>query len=201
MRLEAFNAWLQEIAAMKQDVLMTGNSNADKSKWTRKDKPNHSTFSTFADDSPNKKTGHDCPLKDGKRPLGKCEKFLKMTCQARYEKANELNFCFGCLARKHVVKDFTYKACGVKSSSRRHHRLLHREANERQKESGSEDPQQKTEANSAFCLLKSRGILPVVPVIVQIGKKQESTLALCDSGASLSFINKELADKLNAHGQ
>ena len=36
---------------------------------------------------------------------------------------------------------------------------------------------------------------------MQIGKKQESTLALCDSGASTSFIDKELADKLNAHGE
>ena len=32
-------------------------------------------------------------------------------------------------------------------------------------------------------------------------KKQESTLALCDSGASLSFIDKELANKLTAHGE
>ena len=30
-------------------------------------------------------------------------------------------------------------------------------------------------------------------------KTQESTLALCDSGASLLFKDKELADKLNAH--
>ena len=124
-----------------------------------------------------------------------------MTCQARYEKAKELKLCFCCLAGKHVVKDCTYKACGVKGCNRRHHRLLHRETNERQKGSGTEDPQQKAEANSAFCSLKSSGILPVIPVIIQIGKKQESTLALCDSGASLSFIDKELANKLNAHGE
>ena len=78
--------------------------------------------------------------------------------------------------------------------------MLHREANERPNESGVKDPQQKAEANSAFCSLKSSGILPVIPVIIRIGKKQESTLALCDSGASLSFIDKELANKLNAQG-
>ena len=180
---------------------MTGNPNADKPKWTGKDKPKNSTFSTFADDSADKKTGHDCPLKDGKHPLWKCEKFLKVTCQARYEKAKELKLCFCCLARKHVVKDCTFKACGVKGCSRRHHRLLHREADERPKESGVEDPQRKAEANSAFCSLKSSGILPVIPVIIQVGKNQESTLALCDSGASLSFIDKKLADELNAHGK
>ena len=108
MGQEAFSARLQEIAAVQEDVLMTGNPNADKSKWASKDKPKNSTFSTFADDSADKKTCHDCPLKDGNHPLWKCEKFLKMTCQARCEKAKELKFCFCCLAGKHVVKDCTY---------------------------------------------------------------------------------------------
>ena len=87
--------WGGKVAAAQKDVLMTG-----KSKWASKDKPKNSTFSTFADDSVDKKTGHDCPLKDGKRPLWKCEKFLKKTSQARYEKAKELKLCLCCLAGK-----------------------------------------------------------------------------------------------------
>ena len=201
MGLEAFSLWLQEVAAVQEDVLMTGNPNADKSKWTSEDKPKNSTFSTFADENSDKKTGQDCLLRDGKHPLWKCEKFLKMTCQAQYEKVKELKLCFCCLAGKHVVKDYTYKACGVKGCNRRHHRLLHRETNDRQKGSGPKDPQQNAEANSAICPLKSSGFLPFLPVIIQIGKKQESTLALCDSGASLLFIDKELANTLNAHGE
>ena len=70
---------------MYEDVVMTGNTNADKSKWTTKDQQKNYTFSTFADDNIDKKTGQDCLLKDGTHPLWKCEKFLKMTCQARYE--------------------------------------------------------------------------------------------------------------------
>ena len=104
------------------------------------------------------------------------------------------------LGWKHV-KNCTYKACGDKGCSRRHHRLLHREANQRPKESRVEDPQRTAEANSAFRSPKSIGILPVIPVIIQVGKRQESSLALCDSGASPSFKDKELADKLNAHGE
>ena len=79
MGLEAFSAWLQEIAAVQEDVLMTGNPNADKPKWTGEDKPKNSTFSTFADDSADKKTCQDCQLKDGKQPLWNRENFLKMT--------------------------------------------------------------------------------------------------------------------------
>ena len=113
MGLEAFSAWLQEIAAVQEDILMTGNPNADKSKWTSKDKPKNSTFSTFADDGADKKTGQEFPLKDGKHPSRKCEMFLKMTCQARHEKAKELKLCFCCLAGKHVVKDCTYNIQSV----------------------------------------------------------------------------------------
>ena len=146
--------------------------------------------------------GQDCLLKDIKHPLWKCEKFLKMTCQARYEKVKELKLCFCCVAGKHVVKGCTDKVFGVKGCSRRHHRLLHREANGRPKDSGVEDPQQKAEVNSAFRSLKSSGILPLIPIIIQVGKKnKESTMALCESGASLSFIDNTLAEKLNAHGE
>ena len=200
MGLEAFSAWLQEIAAVQEDVLMTVNPNADKSKWASRDKRRNSTFSTFADGSADKKTGHDCPLKDGKYSLWKCEKFLKMTCQARYEKAKELKLCVCCLAGKHVVKDCTYKACGVKGCNKRHHRLLHRETNGRRKDSGVEYPQQKAEAN-CILLTEEQWNPTVIPLIIQVGNKQDSTLALCDSGASLSFIDKTLADKLNVHGE
>ena len=127
---------LQEVAAVQDDVLMTGNPFADKSKLTSKDKPKNSTFSTFAGDNCDKKTGQDCLMKDGNHPLWKCEKVLKITCQARYEKVRVLKLCYCCLAGKHVVEDCTYKACGVKGCSRRHHRLLHREANGRPKDSG-----------------------------------------------------------------
>ena len=71
MGLEAFCLLLQEVAVVQKDVLMSGNPNADKSKWTSKDKPRNSTFSTFVNDNIDKKTGQDFLLKDGKHPLWK----------------------------------------------------------------------------------------------------------------------------------
>ena len=108
MGLEAFGFWLQEIAAVQEDLLMLESPNVNKAKWE-----NNSTFSTFASDNADKKVPQDCPLKDGKHPMWKCEKFLKLNCQERYEKAKELKICFCCLAGKHFVKDCTYKPCGV----------------------------------------------------------------------------------------
>ena len=96
------------------------------------------------------------PPKNGKRLMWKFETFLKMNCQARFEKARDLKLCFNCLPRKHVVKDCTYKLCGVKGYSKRHHRLLHRDTNGRTKESETEVTQQKVEPNYASCSLKSR---------------------------------------------
>ena len=92
--LEANGLRLQEIAAVQEDVVMSGNSNADKSKWTSKEKPKNSIFLTFADDKTDKKIGQECPLKDGTHPSWKCQKFLKMNSQARFKKAKELKVCF-----------------------------------------------------------------------------------------------------------
>ena len=47
MGLEAFSVWLQEVAAVQEVVLMTGNPNADKSKWTSKDKLKELYFLNF----------------------------------------------------------------------------------------------------------------------------------------------------------
>ena len=196
MGLEAFGFWLQEIAAVQEDLLLSGSPNVDKAKWV-----NNSTFSTFASNNASLKAAQDCPLEDDKHPLLKCEKFLKMNCQERYEKAKELKLCFCCLAGKHIVKDCTYKPCGVRGCIKRHHRLLHRDTSGQFEENRSEDSQQREEASSAFCSLKSSEILPVIPVTINIGNKRLSTLALCDSGASLSFIDKTFGAKLNASGE
>ena len=127
-----------------------------------------STSSTFIDDNTDKKTDQQCALKDGKHALRKCEKHMKITCQARYEKDEELKLGFCCLTEEHVKKDCSYRACGVKGCSTRHHHFLNCEANGRPEEKEPDDPQQKAEVNSAFCFLKSSGNLPVIPGIVQI---------------------------------
>ena len=110
-----------------------------------------------------------------------------MTCQGRYEKAKELKLCFCCLAGKHAVKDCTYKACGVEGCSRRHHQLLHRDANGRPKDSGLEDP----EANSAFCSLESSGSR----------KKASIDLGVVWLRSKPIVHRQDISWKLKAHGE
>ena len=52
-----------------------------------------------------------------------------------------------------------------------------------------------------YILLTEEQWNPAIHVIVHIGEKQDSTLELCDSGASTLFIVRTLADKLNGHSQ
>ena len=49
--------------------------------------------------------------------------------------------------------------------------------------------------------MKSSGVLPVVPVTIGSGSKTLKTFALCDSGASLSFVDKSLTKTLKMSGQ
>ena len=49
--------------------------------------------------------------------------------------------------------------------------------------------------------MRSSGVLPVIPVLIGSGSKTLKTLALCDSGASLSFVDESLMKTLNLTGQ
>ena len=49
--------------------------------------------------------------------------------------------------------------------------------------------------------MRSSGVLPVIPVSIGSGSKTVKTFALCDSGASLSFVDESLMKTLNLTGQ
>ena len=48
---------------------------------------------------------------------------------------------------------------------------------------------------------RSSGLLPFFPVMIKSGRESLKTFALCDSGASLSFIVESLMKALNLTGQ
>ena len=49
--------------------------------------------------------------------------------------------------------------------------------------------------------MRSSGVLPVVPVTIGSGSTTLKAFALCDSGASLSFVEESLMKTLNLTGQ
>ena len=83
--LAVFSEWLNDIAEVQDELLLSSNPNADRAKSSYKEKAKGSTFATSATNraSDNSKYQRECVLKDGKHPIWKCEKFKKMNVGER----------------------------------------------------------------------------------------------------------------------
>ena len=83
--LAVFSEWLNDIADVQDEFLLSSNPNADRVKLSYKEKAKGSTFATSATntENDNSKDQRECVLKDGKHPIWKCEKFKKMNVEER----------------------------------------------------------------------------------------------------------------------
>ena len=197
--LAVFSEWLNDIAVVQDELLLYSNLNADRAKTSYKEKAEGSTFATSAPDtaSDNSKYQRECALKDGKHPIWKCEKFKKMNVEERGQKAKELKLCFKCLSDAHQMRNCSGRLCDVNGCGKPHHRLLHRPYKNEEQMQNVENVYKVSNLSS----MRSSGGLPVIPVTIGCGSKTLKTFALCDSGASLSFVDESLMETLNLTGQ
>ena len=197
--LAVFSEWLNDIADVQDELLLYSNLNADRAKTSYKEKAEGSTFATSAPDtaSDNSKYQQECALKDGKHPIWKCEKFKKMNVEERGQKAKELKLCFKCLSDAHQMRNCSGRLCDVNGCGKPHHRLLHRPYKNEDQKQNVENIDEVSNLSS----MRSSGVLPVIPVTIGSGSKTLKTFALCDSGASLSFVDESLMKTLNLTGQ
>ena len=195
--LAVFSEWLNDIADVQDELLLSSNPNADRAKSNYKEKAKGSTFATSTTNtaSDNSKYQRECALKDGKHPIWKCEKFKKMNVEERGQKAKELKLCFKCLSDAHQMRNCSGRLCDVNGCGKPHHRLLHRPYVVQKKNVENVDEV------SNLSSMRSSGVLPVIPVSIGSGSKTVKTFALCDSGASLSFVDESLMKALNLTGQ
>ena len=197
--LAVFSEWLNDIADVQDELLLYSNPNADRAKTSYKENAAGSTFATSATNTANdsSKTQRECVLKDGQHPIWKCEKFKKMNVEERGPKAKELKLGFKCLSDAHQMRNCSGRLCDVNGCGKPHHRLLHRPYK-------NEEQKQKVEIVdevSYLSSMRSSGVIPVIPVTIGSGSKTLKTFALCDSGASLSFVDESLMETLNLTGQ
>ena len=75
--LVVLSGWLNDILAVRDELLLFSNPHADRAKTNYKEKAGGSTFATSATIRANdiSKTQRECVLKDGNNPIWKCEKF------------------------------------------------------------------------------------------------------------------------------
>ena len=197
--LAVFSEWLNDIADVQDELLLSSNPNADRAKSNYKEKAKGSTFATSTTNttSDNSKYQRECALKDGKHPIWKCEKFKKMNVEERGQKAKELKLCFKCLSDAHQMRNCSGRLCDVNGCGKPHHRLLHRTYKNVEQKKNVENVDEVSKLSS----MRSSGVLPVIPVLIGSGSKTVKTFALCDSGASLSFVDESLMKALNLTGQ
>ena len=197
--LAVFSKWLNDIADVQDELLLSSNLNADRAKTSYKDKAQISTFATSATNTANdnSKTQRECVLKDGQHPIWKCEKFKKMNVEERGQKAKELKLCFKCLSDAHQMRNCSGRLCDVNGCGKPHHRLLLRSYKNEEQMQNVENVDEVSKMPS----MRSSGVLPVIPVSIGSGSKTLKTFVLCDSGARLSFVDESLMKALNLTGQ
>ena len=115
----------------------------------------------------------------------------------RGQKAKELKLCFKSLSDAHQMRNCSGRLCDVIDCGKLHYRLLHRSYKDVEQKQNVENVEEVSNLSS----MRSSGVLPVVPVTVGSGSKALKTFALCDSGASLSFVDESLMKTLNLTGQ
>ena len=197
--LAVFSEWLNDIADVQDELLLSLNPNADLAKTSYKEKAEGSTFATSATNTANdnSKTQRGCVLEDGQHPIWKCEKFKKMNVEERGQKTKELKLCFKCLSDAHQMRNCSGRLCDVNSCGKPHHRLLHRPYKNGEHMQNVENVDEVSNLSS----MRSSGVLPVISVSIGSRSRTVKTFALCDSGASLSFVDESLMKTLNLTGQ
>ena len=95
------------------------------------------------------------------------------------------------------MRNCSGRLCDVNGCGKPHHRLLHRPYKNVEQKKNVENVEEVSNLSS----MRSSGVLPVIPVTVGSGSKNVKTFALCDSGASLSFVDESLIKALNLTGQ
>ena len=126
--LAMFSEWRSDIAEVQDELLLSSNPNADRTKSSHKEKAKGSTFATSTTNTANvnSKYQRECVLKDGKHLIWKYEKFKKMNVEERRHKAKELKQCFKCLSDARQARNCSGRLCNVSGCGNLHHRLLQR---------------------------------------------------------------------------
>ena len=107
-----------------------------------------------------------------------------MKVNEQREQVQKFRLCFNYLGPGHMSKDCKSRTCGVLSYGRRHNRLLHSELLKKDTTKNVSD------ATSALATNITQGGLPVVRIKLTNRDLSLNVLAMCDSGSSISFVDK-----------
>ena len=187
--------WLDDEASVHSEMIAMNHKEgiATSNSKTNSSKGKHQSFSSQTDQNP---PITKCGLCSEKHPLWACAQFKKLSPKDRYEKVKAFKLCFLCLRGGHPVKDCKLKECGIDGCDKRHNRMLHIKV----PNSNSTDPNQKEVSHSNNISRDTYGAVPVYQICLTNENTSIKCWALADDGASMSWIDQDLAKTLGLSG-
>ena len=199
--MRVFSAWLKEIARVQDNLRwQLGSSNVRAKPTFNRDKPKFTSFAATVDSGSSMKT--QCPLKDREHKIWQCEKFERIKIAERHGAVKKCNLCSSCLGCGHRIGQCkANRNFGKYGCSKHHNILLHSDENKpnNQKQSHTKGET----ANNVDAVLTANscgGSLQIVPITLSSANNSIETMAICDSGSTLSFVDKSLRDQLDVPG-
>ena len=195
------NNWLEKEATVHEEMIAL-NSKVFNGNRGNSTKTKQQGFNAVAGKG-SKPTGN-CPICSTKHPLWACTAFKQLTIKDRNDKVKQFKLCFLCFKDDHTVKECKLKECGIDGCTKKHNRLLHfknQTSNPNNIATGSVQTNSGTENLSCEATLKKYGALPIYQIDVKNNGLCIRTWALADTGASMSWIDRTVADKLRLKGK
>ena len=94
------------------------------------------------------------------------------------------------------------RVCGVNGCTKKHNRMLHLDFEKSQKDNKSEEPRSQNRAGSSSMLSTGNfGFLHLIPISIGKDKGCVETIALGDTGSTVSFMDQSLVSLLRLKGK
>ncbi|KAI5644846.1 putative peptidase (DUF1758) domain-containing protein [Phthorimaea operculella] len=168
-------------------------------------RPRNSIF--IAKEGPKvKKYEATCLCCGGPHDVPSCKKYQRMSLDERWQWVRDERICFGCVNKKHRRYTCKAKKCGKDGCNYGHHPSLHGDRPNMPASRDNAPPNNAAPQDTdGTVMTATRGnekiLLKMCKVIVKGPTGIEvKTHALLDEGATLSLINKDLAQRLQADG-
>ena len=197
-----FSEWLNEVAFVHDEMMVQFKAPAEKKGFGQGDKVKNTNFAAVDSNKPPTTSSKQCPLKDGDHKIWMCPKFKQQSVNERYESLKKLKLCFCCL-NPHLIKDCkSERVCGINGCTKKHNRLLHSDTPKVDNDKRSEQSAPQNRAGiSSMLSTESSAFLQLIPVSIGNERKCVETIALCDTGSSVSFIDQSLVNLLKLKGK
>ncbi|XP_075263605.1 uncharacterized protein LOC142355285 [Convolutriloba macropyga] len=118
-----------------------------------------------------------------------------MKLNERREHVPRFRLCFSCLRPGHRSKDCRSRTCSAPNCGRRHNKLLRSGFPKKEATTSASD------ARTAVATMITQGGLTVVRIKLLNGDLRLSVLAMCDTGSSISFVDKSIISTLQLQGR